>query len=445
MRRIFSDYAYSSERIAGCFWAESVPDSRLARPALQGAQKADVAIIGAGFTGLSAALKLAQAGVNAVVLDEHFPGWGASGRNGGFCCLGGSKLEDGFIDRAFGKQARLDWRQAEKGAIELVADLLDLHRIEADRHSNGETCLAHRAARADYEGEIRRAEENYGVTPTVLGKDELAAHGMNGPFHGAITTPIGFGLNPRKYLAGLLAAAEQAGAVVHGHSPVRELSRQGNGWRVESAKGVLTCDQVIVATNGYSSEDMPDWMAGRYMPAQSSVIVTRPLTDDELAAQGWTSDQAAYDSRRLLHYFRLMPDRRFLFGMRGGLMSSRWSEDGIARQIRRDFDAMFPAWRHVETPHYWSGMVCLAADLAPFCGPVPDMPGVFAGFAYHGNGVAMGSYTGALLADVVQGKTPDLIYPEVMKKPPGRFPLGRFRRAAMFAAYAGFWFTDRFA
>ena len=140
--------------------------------------------------------------------------------------------------------------------------------------------------------------------------------------------------------------------------------------------------------------------------------------------------------------FRLMPDRRFLFGMRGGLRSSPGTEAAIRRLIRRDFEAMFPAWAGVETPWFWSGMVCLASDLAPYCGPVEGMPGVFAGFAYHGNGVAMGSFTGALLADLVQGKTPAL-YPEVMKKPPERFPLGRFRWLLKYPAYALYGLKDR--
>ena len=442
MRRIFPDHAYEDGRIDGCFWADSVPGERLVRPTLTGEMRADVAIIGAGFTGLSAALHLAQAGVQVAVVEARHPGWGASGRNGGFCCLGGSKLSDASIDRRFGRQARRDWRDAEKAAINLVASLTQAHGIDIDRHSNGETQLAHKPSAAQWDGDIAFYEENFGVTPEVIGKADLAANGLGGSFHGGLATPLGFGLNPRKYLAGVLDAAEQAGAQVFGQSPVADMARKGAAWRVTAGAGSVLCDQVIVATNGYSSEDVPDWLAGRYMPAQSSVIVTRELTRAELEAQGWTSDQMAYDTRRLLHYFRLMPDRRFLFGMRGGLRSSPGTEAAIRRLIRRDFEAMFPAWAGVETPWFWSGMVCLASDLAPYCGPVEGMPGVFAGFAYHGNGVAMGSFTGALLADLVQGKTPAL-YPEVMKKPPERFPLGRFRWLLKYPAYALYGLKDR--
>ena len=183
-------------------------------------------------------------------------------------------------------------------------------------------------------------------------------------------------------------------------------------------------------------------MASRYLPTQSSVIVTRPMTREELTAQGWTSHQMCFDSRHLLHYFRLMPDNRMLFGMRGGLSHTDAAEATIRKKIRADFDAMFPAWRHVETPHYWSGFVCLSRDLLPYAGPIPGMDGGFAAFAYHGNGVSMGSYSGTLLADLVQGKTPSNPYPAPMRHTPRRFPLGRFRRLLMRPAYLKYALSD---
>jgi len=438
VRRIFPDHAYSDARITGCYWSETVSDAALRRAPLVGATQADVAIVGAGFTGLSAALALAQKGLSVVVLEAGFPGWGASGRNGGFCCLGGSKASDSWIDRQHGKPARLTYRNAEAAAVHHVAQTLSRYEIEAEVHSQGETQLAHKAS-ITFEADARAIEENYGVTPIVHSKAELPALGMVGPFHSALTTPIGFGLNPRKYLAGLLQAAEKAGVQVFGQSPVSKTSRTAR-YTLATPHGTLKAEQLIIATNGYTSEDVPPWMAARYLPAQSSVIVTRTLTEAEIAT-GWSSDQAAYDSRTLLHYFRLMPNRRFLFGMRGGLMSSNTSEMRNRRQIRAHFEAMFPAWAQVETPHYWSGMVCLSASLTPFAGPIPNMPGAYAGFAYHGNGVAMGSYTGALLADQILGAN-TLEIPELMQKAPKRFPLGRARRALMFGAYASAALTD---
>jgi glycine/D-amino acid oxidase-like deaminating enzyme len=300
MRRIFSDHAYSDDRTAKSYWSQTVSDEALKRPQLTGAQTADVAVIGAGFTGLSAALALAEQGISVTVLDAGFPGWGASGRNGGFCCLGGAKASDKMLDRKHGKPARLAYRRAEADAVRHVATQLERHQIEADTHSNGETQLAHKAS-IQFDDDARAIEENYGVTPTLHSKQELPALGMSGHFHSAITTPVGFGLNPRKYLAGLLKAAETAGVKIFGQSPVSKIDR-AQAYSLKTPQGTLAAEQLIIATNGYSSEDVPTWMAARYMPAQSSVLVTRELTDTEIAS-GWSSDQAAYDSRTLLHYF----------------------------------------------------------------------------------------------------------------------------------------------
>jgi len=436
MNRIFGAYAYSDAPRAHCWWDETIaaPDW----PALQGEVRADVAIIGGGFTGLSAALHLAESGASVAVLEANGPGWGASGRNGGFCCLGGSKLSSAKLTRIYGSVAADEYARAEHDAVALVSGLLERHGIDADRHSDGEVQLAHTAHRM----RKLRTENASNPDTDLFGPDELAQRGLNGPFFGGVTEPTGFALNPRKYLFGLAHAAERAGAHLFQRSPVQRMIRRSGQYCLTAGQGQVLCDSVIIATNGYSSEDMPGWLSARYMPAQSTVLVTRPLTDAELAAQGWTSLQMAYDTRKLLHYFRLMPDRRFLFGMRGGLMSSPSAQARSIRATRRDFETMFPAWRNVPSDHSWSGMVCLAANRVPYAGPVPEMPGVFAGLAYHGNGVAMGSYTGRALAGQICGRADIPPTPQIMQTPMRRFPFGPARRLIIPALYAGLWMRD---
>ncbi|MFT7593956.1 MAG: glycine/D-amino acid oxidase-like deaminating enzyme [Paracoccaceae bacterium] len=441
MKRIYSDFAYGPGPRDGCWWDETIvaPDW----PDLRGDLRADVVIVGAGFTGLSAALHLAEAGVSVVVLEGQTPGWGASGRNGGFCCIGGSMLDETAMTRRHGAADTARYRQAERDAVALVARLLDRLDIDADTHSKGETQLAHNArAMTSLHRQAESIVKGGGPDPILTEAGDLAAQGLNGPFHGALTTPVGFGLNPRKYLFGLAGAATRAGARLFQRSAVTGITTAKTGYLVATGQGRVSCDTVLIATNGYSSEDLPKWLAGRYLPAQSSVLVTRPLTEAELAAQGWTSDQMAYDTRNLLHYFRLMPDGRFLFGMRGGMGASPGSERKARADTRRDFEAMFPAWRDVPSAHSWSGMVCLAAGRVPYVGPVPGKPGMFVGLAYHGNGVAMGSYAGRLLADLALGQEPPCIYPEMMHKPMAQFPLGRARRLLMPPAYAAMMLAD---
>jgi len=164
-------------------------------------------------------------------------------------------------------------------------------------------------------------------------------------------------------------------------------------------------------------------------------LVTRPLRADEIAAQGWSSHQMCYDDRFFLHYFRLMPNNQFLFGMRGGLFSSARSDCAMYQKMRKHFETMFPAWAHVETPHYWTGLLSISSDLTPYAGPIPEMPDAYTAMSYHGNGVSMGSYAGAVLADHILGKS-DLLHPHVMRRRPAKFMLGHYRRAQLWPVYA---------
>lgn len=430
MKRIFGDYAYGPGPRERCWWDATcdVPEGKR----LKGEVSVDVAVVGGGFTGLSAALRLAQNGVRVALLEANNFGWGASGRNGGFCCLGGGMAQDADLDARFGRSERLAFRQAEKDAVDLVEAFISTHGVDVDFHSKGETQLAHRqrdlVALFD---EADRVLENYGVEPQFIAQEDLQKHGMSGgAFHGAMTIPIGFGLNPRKYLAGLVRIANHAGALLFDNSVVLKTAYENGRHFLMSEFGRVTADQVIFATNGYTSENIPRWMAGRYMPSQSTVIVTRPLEDREISAQGWTSDQMCYDTRNLLHYFRLMPDRRFLFGMRGSLLTGERAEASARRRARRDFECMFPHWAHVESAHAWSGLVCLARRQLPFVGRLPEVNGMWGAMCFHGNGVAMGSYAGCMVADTILGRNSGA-YPDIVKTPLERFPLGAARRALM--------------
>lgn len=430
MKRLYEAAAYGPQQ--GCFWAETVP--AMDWPVLQDSTRADVVIIGAGFTGLSAALHLVQAGMDVVVLEAETLGYGASGRNGGFCCLGGSKLSHSAIARQHGPEGAREWARTEVAAVDTVRGILDDHRINADVHSDGETLLAHnQRAFAGLQKHAIEQKTLYGVTPELAGKSDLAGLGIGGDFYGALTLPIGFALNPRKYHAGLAIAAQSAGARLFQNSPCDSIREENGHWICKTSQGQVQADKVLIATNGYSSEDVPDWLAGRTMPVQSSIILTHVLSDAEKQAQGWTSSQMCYDTRTMLHYFRMLPDGRFLFGMRGGLTATPREQAKISRKIRENLHRLFPAWSDVPITHEWSGLLCLTSKLAPYVGPVSGMTGMFAAFGYHGNGVAMGSHSGKLAADLIAGNSTGI--PALMAKEPRRFPLGKNRRLLMRPAY----------
>ncbi|WP_439124534.1 NAD(P)/FAD-dependent oxidoreductase [Marivita sp.] len=440
MRRIYEAQAYATPET--CWWRDTAPPA--AQPHLEHDHSTEVVVIGGGFTGLNAALELAQSDVAVTVIDAEQPGWGASGRNGGFCCLGGSKLSGLMISKRFGHQERSAWHAAEHAAVDHVSNLLSDNQIDADRHSDGETLLAHTPkAMRGLTASIADTKAAYGMAPQLHQPEDLRQLGLGGEFHGGMTVPIGFAINPAKYHSGLIQTARKSKVQVFGQTPAVAIRQTDAKWQVTTPKGTITTDKVILTTNGYSSEDVPDWLCARYLPVQSSIIVTRPITKSEQDLQGWTSNQMCYDTRLLLHYFRLMPDGRFLFGMRGGLRATPNAEAALSRKIRADFHALFPAWREIEITHEWSGLLCLMRRLTPFAGAVPDSPGLFAAMGYHGNGVAMGSYLGARLADTVLGRPQKGPFPAFLATPPDRFPLGPMRRLLLSPAYATAAFLDR--
>jgi glycine/D-amino acid oxidase-like deaminating enzyme len=443
MKRVYELFGYSDGPVEQCYW-----DTTTARPArsapLAGDVHADIAIIGAGFTGLSAALHLARdAGADVAVIEANGVGWGASGRNGGFASIGGTKARDATLLRRFGKAAMDEWHEVQRETPAIVTEILDHYGIDADTHSHdGEVVLAHRprdfAALRHEASDLARA---YGVETKLIGRDELAGNGMGGTeFHGGMRLGLGFALNPLKYVLGLASAARTEGARIYENSPVTGIGHENGRHVLQTETGRLIARKLIIATNGYSSDDVPGWMAGRYLPAQSAVLVTRKLTPGEIAAQGWSSMTMAYDTRNLLHYFRLMPNGHFLFGARGGTSASQPAVAERKAGLRADFEAMFPAWSGVDTPHYWSGFVCLTRALTPYIGAIDGAADAWAGFGWHGNGVALGTWAGRCLARIAtgQGGVPALMAPR-----PGRIPFGRARRHILPLAYRWYDWSDR--
>ncbi len=439
MQRLYEPSAYDTTVWPESHWRRV---TEVSRPPLHGDERADVAVIGAGYTGLSAALALAERGATVTVVDAGQPGWGASGRNGGFCCRGGSKLSDEAIAARFGLDEARAFLAFQKAAIAHVAAELERHAIDAERGPPGELILAHsKAAWADMRAEAGHRAKVLGHHVRLIPPEELRQEGAFSPVaHGAIHDPDGFPLHPMRYVLGLARAAEAAGVRIRAESPVISLDPEGNGWRLGTADGTLRAGKVLIATNGYSSEDLPPWIGGRTLPALSTILTTRPLTEAELAAQGWTTHVMAADSRQLLHYFRLLPDHRFLFGMRGGLSAAPQAQARIRAEARRHFDIMFPAWAGVETDQEWSGFVCLTGSLTPFAGPVPGTDGLYAAFGWHGNGVSSASYSGHLIGRIMAGDR--LSLPAVLATPPRRFPLAPFRKRLLALAYLWRGLTD---
>lgn len=449
MQRLYESQAYSSH--VGSYWETTAPPQTW--PILNGNKRAKVVIIGGGYTGLNCALKLASSGLDPasiVILEAQQPGWGASGRNGGFCCLGGSKLTTDQAIKRFGETETYDYVQAQKTSIETVSNNLNQYNIEADPHSHGETQLAYKPEQvAALEAEKLQLKSLFDVDCHLTSKSQMSAEGFQSrDFHAALTNPIGFALNPMKYVLGLSKAVSDIGVQTFGNSPAIKMKYANGEHLVTTPYGSISAKHLVIATNGYSSEDLPNWLSGRLMPVLTNIIATRPLTPQELTDQGWTSHQMCYDTRHSLHYFRLMPGikgegPRMLFGMRGGTSASDESNKIRLRKIRSDFERIFPAWQNVETPYFWSGLVCLTQNLTSYTGPIPEMKNAWASLAYHGNGVAMASHCGTLLADMIAETINPKTIPAQMRQPPKHFPFPSLRRTYLQAAFKWYEWLDK--
>lgn len=446
LKRIYHADGYDTALPVNSYWEAVVP-SPVADPVLDGDLTTDVAIIGAGFTGLSAALHLAQDfGSAPVVLDAAQVGWGASGRNAGFNCLGGGKISDAAYTARWGDADLGLYYTTQRRATEVVGELLDSHAIDADRQPAGEWLMAHR--RKDFEGFAEDAaylQRMTGVQSEIIPPEALRERGVNGAgFHGGMLSNSGFCLNPRRYVFGLADAVRRAGGRIFGDSAVTKITRLPDGrFALQTAKGRVVADRLVLAGNGYNSENLPPWMRGRYMPVVSHIMVTEPMGADVLGDQDWLVNQMACDTRKMLHYFRLLPDGRMLFGMRGAPNLGPDNRARMPAAVRADFDEMFPAWQHVKTAYHWSGLICVSRKLVPYVGAIDDWKGAYTALAYHGNGVSMASYCGRLLAGMAAGKPYDEPLSAGMRAPLERYPFSRFRRLGLPAAFKWYGWQDR--
>jgi glycine/D-amino acid oxidase-like deaminating enzyme len=445
MKHLYHPSALDPAAPVPSWWRESLATPPAEYPPLQGDAEAEVAIIGGGYTGLSAAYHLAKDyGIKAVVLERAYPGWGASGRNGGFCCMGGSKLGWKKIITTYGLEDARAFHQAQTDSVALVGGLLEAEGIDADRTGEGDVALAHRESMmAELATDAKFMANAFGAKHTLLDRDGLKALGLSGPhFHGGMADPVGFGLNAYKYAVGLARAAAAHGVVIAAQSPVTGWTREAYGHRLTTPHGSVRAAKVLIATNGYTPEDLHPQFGGRLLPALSSIVVTRPLTEAERQAAGWTSTTPSFDLLNLLHYFRLLPDGRFLFGGRGGVSAEPGALARQSRRIEAAFRRYFPAWAGAEITHRWSGFVCLAADLVPHIGAWEDEPSTYFALAYHGNGVALATWSGRSIARLIGTGTAEA--PKMLHRPPPRFPLPFLRPLYLRGAYVKFGIEDAF-
>ena len=365
-------------------------------PPLKGDTRADVCVVGAGYTGLSAALHLAEAGRDVVLIDAQRVGFGASGRNGGQ--LGSGQRQDQVtLERMLGRaDARKLWDLGED-AKRLVKSLIARHGIDCYLRPGIAWAASRKAEVADLHAYADHMGETYGYAMEKL--DSAAFHRLcpSPDYRGGVLDMDAAHLHPLRYALGLAQAAVQAGVRIHERTEAHHVE-SGAKPVVRTAQGRITADHVILATNGYS-QSLARKVATHVMPINNFIAATEPLGDR--TAEVLTRDIAVADSRFVVNYFRLSHDGRLLFGG-GESYGYRFPQD-IAAKVRKPMLTVFPHLRDARIDYAWGGTLAITMKRLPYL--VRIGPNILSASGYSGHGVGTATHSGWLMARAIEGET----------------------------------------
>lgn len=415
------------------YWLQTITT-----PAAYGDQpwpaQTEVAVIGAGLTGLSAALGLAKRGASVTVLEAHDIGWGASSRNGGMVLTGLKLGADSLVAR-YGRDHARQLFAASLAAIDCVEQLVREEQIDCDFARSGHLEVA--AKPAHFKGFVKAAaamQREFQHAVRLVPRDELASEIGSEAYHGGLVDDASAGLNPARFTAGLAAAAARAGASLFPQARVEKVEKiPGGGFKLRTARGTLQAKEVIVATSGYTGPATPAHQR-RIVPIGSYIIATEVLPE-RLAHAVSPRQRMIFDSKNFLYYFRLTPDRRMLFGGRARFYpETPTTVHASASLLRQAMVTVFPQLHEVPTAYAWGGTLDFAFDLMPHTG---QLDGLWYALGYAGHGVALATYLGAALAQAVEGSAADNPFARLGFP---RAPLGLYDGRPWFLPFAEVWY-----
>ncbi|HKW63638.1 MAG TPA: FAD-binding oxidoreductase [Candidatus Acidoferrum sp.] len=370
-------------------------------------ENVDVAIVGGGFCGLSAALALAKRHVSVAVFEAESFGWGASCRNGGMV-LTGMKLPVPTLIKRYGSFAVRNMYETTTKSIDLVEQIVRDENIDCNFSRCGHLEVACKQSHFDaYAESAARIEREFQHHQRIVPKSELRAEIGSDIYFGGMVDETSAGLNPARYVTGLAHAAQRAGACLYDHTRVEKISHwlRGSGrsslnFLVKTPKGTITAREVILATGAYTTNATPA-LRKKIIPIGSYIIATEGLPPD-LARELSPRNRMIYDSKHFLYYYRLTPDNRMLFGGRAAFFPE--TENTVrqsAEILRRGMIDVYPQLRDTKVEYVWGGTLDFTLDVMPHAGKIDEMH-FAAGFAGHG--VAAATWFGAKLAAVICGE-----------------------------------------
>jgi glycine/D-amino acid oxidase-like deaminating enzyme len=361
---------------------------------------ADVVVIGAGFTGLSAALALGKRGASVTVVDAGRIGGGASGRNGGQVNTG---VAQDFVALAaqLGIERASACYRAFADAVDTVERLIREEQIDCDYLATGKLKLAskpHHLAHLEKTADLIRRTVDTDIE--LIDGDRIRSEVQSDSFHGGLLQRHGGQMHMGKFTVGLAEAAVRRGAKLYENAAVTSIVKDGGAHRVVTTRGEVRAKQVLIAT-GPSRHGPFGWYRRRLAPVGSFIVVTEPLPPELLAKV--LPNRRAYTTTRLMHnYFRVTPDSRLLFGGRARFTASeRPSDAKSGRILQQGLAAMFPMLSSARIDYCWGGLVDISADRLPHAG---QHDGIYFSMGYSGHGTQMSTHMGQVMADVMDGR-----------------------------------------
>lgn len=415
------------------------PEDRAA--ALSGEATCDVAIVGGGYTGLAAALRLAERGVDAVVLEAGFCGWGASSRNAGHLTptiAGDPQLLATVYRRRAG--ALVGFADA---AVHFTERLIERLAIDCEYEPVGNVSTALSP------GQLRRAERIARGLAAAGGEVEFVEGGSFGlpeRFLGGILERAGGVLNPGKFARGLRGAVMQSEARVYEESAVVAIEPRADGVELRTADGTLRAERVLLATNAWT-RDLPSAPRRIVVPLWVTLLETEPFDPDRIQACGWTSRAGIYTQHMLLESYRLTKRGTIVYGSRNvqaqrGRPVTRTPDAAVVDDIARGFRDRFPSLADVAPRRAWGGWIAMTPSWLPVAGEAA--PNVFYGVGYNGHGLAQAPYLGTLLADRIAGEEPHEHLRTVWRERPRFAPAPLFTGPALRLGWTMDRAADRF-
>lgn len=369
--------------------------------------KTDVLVIGGGYTGTAAAIRLKQAGVQVTLIDGEKLGTTASARNGGMTLTGLSE-ELETIEKKLGQDKVKQLFQESIESVNTVERLVTEGDIDCDFHRYGHLEAAFKPSHFEHlKREQERLSRQFNHHTQLISAAELKTEIDSPLYHGALLDPVSAGVHPAKYIAGLITMADRLGVELYEAVTAEAIERRGAGFTVRTDRGTIAADDVIVATNGYTGRLTP-WLQRRVFSTESLMIATEALPHD-LAKSIIPNGRMIWDTKNFLFYFRLSPDgKRLLFGGRPKSPGRTLRKN--AAYMVRDMLRVYPQLKGIGIDYAWSGKVGFTLDRSPHMG---RKNGIYYALGYCGHGVALATYLGTKLAQLVQGRGANTAFADV--------------------------------